>query len=1116
MRPQLKYIFLFSILTSLSIGLSGCKNPLGSKSVISSNYFTGGSSGSDADENPVDPGAPIASSLSSSVNENSLETVIALPHTSEGSDPVSCNVSSPTHLSITTACVCSAGICTLGVQPETDFYGSGSFSFQLTDDQSRASNTIVADITIHRVLVVVSSGDAQSAIVGNSISSPVVALVKNSINEPVSGVSVSWSVTAGGGSVSSCTTTSDSNGLAQCSQWTLGTTAGSNSLQASIFSDQSTDSFSATANPGPATQLVFSSQPSGAVAGVNFTTQPTVTIKDSHGNTVNMGMDASATLTMSLASGTGSLSGTVNEIAVLGIASWSDLSIDAYGTKTLQVDKPDLTGSGGAGALAATSSSFSNATNPPATPSGLSVSAGDGTIGVSWSSVSGASSYNILRGLSAGSLSQIGTSATNSFTDNTVVNGTVYYYAIQSVSAGGTSSSSSSLQGESLSVPSISSVAINDTAGSGALVVTWSASTGATSYSVKYSTNSGSASSGTTGCSVSSPTISCTITGLSADTTYYLVINATNTNSGSVNSSESSGVPRSAPTLSLAASNHQITPTFSASSATSYDLSYGTSSGSYSTTVSSAISGSAITSLINGTTYYFKVVANFSNGSLSSSESSSSPNGPQVFSISTATQGNAQVDLTWGASTDAASYTIKYGTTSGAYSTTFASGVTGTSSTVTGLSNGTTYYFMVTAVNANGSQDATAEFVRTPAQPTLSSISSFSYDSVNSQVVTFAMSSSWSTDMTFTLGGLSSFTCNGTVSASSSNTGVVPNSSLTLSGTYPNCNLNIAVAGGISGSTTITLTATYGSASANQSITIYLLPQPTGVYSTRKAVLGYTGKVMNVRNGTSNAQADVAFDSSTGQISSSSDVTITSVGTSGYNIGDHMTLSSFSSTDNVFVVTWYDQSGGTRNLIQTTTSKQAMIVSTGSLVTLNSKTSVKFSQGQLYDASISTSGNSVTANVIASATSLAGTYRGLVSIAHDTSTARDFNNSNNACLIITDGNASALRLTGYRSSVQMSFTSSALTFAQAFVATSIYNGSNHAMFANGVSNSTVTSTGNFNSLVLRLGARLDSTGSFNYWNGYSSEFTYFESALSDPDRQALEHLQENYFSITGI
>ncbi len=679
---------------------------------------------------------------------------------------------------------------------------------------------------------------------------------------------------------------------------------------------------------GPATQLVFTTQPAGAVAGVVFTTQPVVAIRDAYGNNVTNGVDGVAPLSLRLATGTGSLSGTTTVMASLGISSWSGsgLFIEDFGLKTLEVNKPDYRNSGGTGPLSATSNSFDNGDNPPPVPRGLGANASDNSVTLSWTASSGALGYNILRGTSANSLIQIATSNTNSYTDATASNDIIYFYAVQASSPRGTSASSANIQAKPLSTPSISSFAVNDTAGAGALVLSWSAGAGASSYQVKYSTVSGSASSGTIGCAVTA--LTCTVTGLTSGTMYYFSVNATNTYSGSVNSSESSGIPRAVPILSLTPGHKQITPVFASAGATSFNLSYGTSAGSYSTTVTGAASGTAITGLVNGTVYYFKVVAKFSNGSLTSTEVSTAPDGPQPFTITSATPGDTKVNLVWGSSTGATSYTVKYGTSSNSYGSTFATGVTGTSSTVTGLTNGTTYYFMVAAVNGSGSQDGSTEFIRTPALPTFSAIA-------NQHQTT--KTPNWSVDIPFMLGGLSSFTCNGTVAASSSNTGFIANSELTLSGTYPNCNLNVAVVGNTEGATSITLTATHGSATATRSFSFTaLLPRvPAAVYSTRLFPSNpnhYTGKAMLVRHGTNNALADVAFDS-TGTVSDSSNVTITSVGTSSWSLNQTMAFSTFYRGTSVFVQTWYDQSGNDNKATQPKIENQPAIVTSGTLET---------------------------------------------------------------------------------------------------------------------------------------------------------------------------------------
>jgi aryl-phospho-beta-D-glucosidase BglC (GH1 family) len=80
-----------------------------------------------------------------------------------------------------------------------------------------------------------------------------------------------------------------------------------------------------------------------------------------------------------------------------------------------------------------------------------------------------------------------------------------------------------------------------------------------------------------------------------------------------------------------------------------------------------------------------------------------------------ATPGNAQVALSWNASSGATSYNVKRSTTSGSGYGTIATGVTATSFTDTGLVNGTTYYYVVSAVNAGGESTNSSQVSVTPA-----------------------------------------------------------------------------------------------------------------------------------------------------------------------------------------------------------------------------------------------------------------------------------------------------------------------------------------------------------------------------------------------------------------
>ena len=83
----------------------------------------------------------------------------------------------------------------------------------------------------------------------------------------------------------------------------------------------------------------------------------------------------------------------------------------------------------------------------------------------------------------------------------------------------------------------------------------------------------------------------------------------------------------------------------------------------------------------------------------------------------TATPGNGQVSLAWTAASGANLYRVHRATVSGGPYTTIQSNVTGTSFTNTGLTNGTTYYYVVTATNGVGEGANSNEAPATPVTP---------------------------------------------------------------------------------------------------------------------------------------------------------------------------------------------------------------------------------------------------------------------------------------------------------------------------------------------------------------------------------------------------------------
>lgn len=170
-----------------------------------------------------------------------------------------------------------------------------------------------------------------------------------------------------------------------------------------------------------------------------------------------------------------------------------------------------------------------------------------------------------------------------------------------------------------------------------------------------------------------------------------------------------------------AASLSQINLSWPASpGALSYNVKWASVSGGPYTTIAESVNTTnySSTGLNSATTYYYVVSAvNGSGVSADSVEASAmtlaAP--PPAPTGLTAILGANQVTLSWTASPAATSYNVKRATTSGGPYTTVASGVTSTNYTNTGLTNGVTYYYVVSASNAIGTGADSSEVSVTPS-----------------------------------------------------------------------------------------------------------------------------------------------------------------------------------------------------------------------------------------------------------------------------------------------------------------------------------------------------------------------------------------------------------------
>jgi trimeric autotransporter adhesin len=99
--------------------------------------------------------------------------------------------------------------------------------------------------------IVKSVGDGQSAAVSTVVAVNPGVIVRDAHSNAVAGVTVNFSVTAGGGSIASASAVTASNGTASCGAWTLGASAGGNSVTAAV-TGLSSVVFTATGTTGAA------------------------------------------------------------------------------------------------------------------------------------------------------------------------------------------------------------------------------------------------------------------------------------------------------------------------------------------------------------------------------------------------------------------------------------------------------------------------------------------------------------------------------------------------------------------------------------------------------------------------------------------------------------------------------------------------------------------------------------------------------------------------------------------------------------------------------------------------------------------------------------------------
>ena len=362
---------------------------------------------------------------------------------------------------------------------------------------------------------------------------------------------------------------------------------------------------------------------------------------------------------------------------------------------------------------------------PPATPTGLTAHTADGSVTLNWNATAGALAYQVLRGTVAGIYGLPIRVSGTSYTDATATDGTTYYYAVQSVGSTGSSAPTPAISATPrapLPAPGTPTAS----AGNSQVTLAWSASTGAVSYNVLRGTAVG-----TYAALASVTTLSYLDTTAQDGTTYFYVVQAVASDGTlSTDSAPTAATPAAtliAPTSLHASPGNGLVSLSWASSAnaTGYTVLRGTTAGSY-VPVATGLVGTAYidTTANNGTLYYYVVQADGASGnSPDSAPVTATPSAPpSTPSTPSATAGNGYVTLTWNITSGAQNYNVKRATTSGGPYTIIATTTTATYTDLT-ASNGTTYFYVVSALSATGVQStdspqASSMPVAPPAVPT--------------------------------------------------------------------------------------------------------------------------------------------------------------------------------------------------------------------------------------------------------------------------------------------------------------------------------------------------------------------------------------------------------------
>jgi titin len=591
----------------------------------------------------------------------------------------------------------------------------------------------------------------------------------------------------------------------------------------------------------------------------------------------------------------------------------------------------------------------------PGAPSAVSAVSNSASADVAWSAPSSTGGAAISSYTASAYTASAGGSAVSSCTTSSTAcsipslsNGTAYYVAVTASNVAGAGSASSPrvlvTPLARPAAPTLNSLTASD----GSLSINFTAGSAGdrsiTGY--QYSIDGGSTWQNASG--TSSPIL---VTGFTNGTGYSMVLRAVSSAGAGATSNSLSATPYTYPsapdasTIIANGGNGQITVSWAAA-----NLNGGTLLNYTATAFSALTSGSTVqtcttttlsctlTGLSNGTTYYISLQTQNTANMFSVRSTPRVPGTPSLTPGSTGTPvavaGNAQATVSWTAPTSTGAsgitgYTIKCSANGGGFTQCATPGASATSATITGLTNGSAYTFVVTAVNSNGTGIASAPSNSvTPLAP--------------GTAPTFGSVTSTATGFTSSIANFDSG-ANYTATATNGATVMLSGSTVTVTG----------LSNGASSTVTVTVTKS-GQTTVNSNVTGAALL--TGVAPTFSGVTrtstGFSFTITNL-----DPNASYSFSASNGATATLSGATVTVTGLAlGGSSSVSVTVSKSGSTDATNTASGVALLAGTAPTFTAVTSTDSGFTFTIS----NYSASLSYTLTATGDATVTRSGAAVT------------------------------------------------------------------------------------------------------------------------------------------------------------